>query len=370
MSDEVAKNGWTRVAFGDVVRQVRDRVDPEESSLERYIAGEHMDTDDLRIRRWGRIGDGYLGPAFHMRFKPGQVLYGSRRTYLRKVAVADFEGVTANTTFVLESKNSSVLLPDLLPFIMQTTSFHEHAIKESKGSVNPYINFSDLCWYSFGLPPLLEQRRIAALCGAVQNVIEALTRVLRTLEFLQRSCEKEAFEQVDVPTKEMRDFARLRSGKTIGVSGLPRVRSSEHPVSVFGGNGIAGFTTHALSEVPVPVVVVGRVGEYCGAVYLIREPAWVTDNALFVSELDELVDPAYLAICLKGARLNRLSSGGAQPLLNQKILGDLAIPITPLDIQHEIVLSYEAIVRHHKAASGRLGIAVDLKTKALAQLEA
>ena len=30
-----------------------------------------MDTDDLRIRRWGEIGDGYLGPAFHMRFKPG-----------------------------------------------------------------------------------------------------------------------------------------------------------------------------------------------------------------------------------------------------------------------------------------------------------
>ena len=55
--------GWTRVAFGDVVRQVKDRVDPEESGLERYVAGEHMDTDDLRIRRWGTIGDGYLGPC-------------------------------------------------------------------------------------------------------------------------------------------------------------------------------------------------------------------------------------------------------------------------------------------------------------------
>jgi type I restriction enzyme S subunit len=65
------KADWGRVAFGDVVRHVKDRVDPEESGLERYVAGEHMDTDDLRIRRWGTIGDGYLGPAFHMRFKPG-----------------------------------------------------------------------------------------------------------------------------------------------------------------------------------------------------------------------------------------------------------------------------------------------------------
>jgi type I restriction enzyme, S subunit len=86
------------VKFGDVVRQVKDKVDPKDSGLERYVAGEHMETDNLHIRRWGTIGDGYLGPAFHMRFKPGQVLYGSRRTYLRKVAVAEFEGITANTT--------------------------------------------------------------------------------------------------------------------------------------------------------------------------------------------------------------------------------------------------------------------------------
>ena len=153
--------GWRIVAFGDVVRQVKDKVNPEESGLERYVAGEHMDTDDLRIRRWGEIGDGYLGPAFHMRFKPGHVLYGSRRTYLRKVAVADFEGITANTTYVLESADPEVLLPELLPFIMQTEAFSQHSVRESKGSVNPYVNFSDLAWFEFTLPPIDEQRRIA-----------------------------------------------------------------------------------------------------------------------------------------------------------------------------------------------------------------
>lgn len=86
MLDKAKKQGWRQVKFGDVVRQVKERVDPETSGLERYVAGDHMDTDDLRIRRWGEIGSGYLGPAFHMRFRPGQVLYGSRRTYLRKVA--------------------------------------------------------------------------------------------------------------------------------------------------------------------------------------------------------------------------------------------------------------------------------------------
>jgi len=190
MPKVASENGWTRVALGDVVRQVRDRVDPEDTDLERYVAGEHMDTDDLRIRRWGTIGDGYLGPAFQMRFKPGHVLYGSRRTYLRKVAVADFEGITANTTFVFEPKDPKVLLPALLPFIMQAEFFHEHSIKQSKGSVNPYVNFSDLTWYEFALPPLEEQRRIAGMLTLSLEVYEALRRLqARASELLASTIE-------------------------------------------------------------------------------------------------------------------------------------------------------------------------------------
>lgn len=51
---------------------------------------------------------------------------------LRKVAVPDFEGICANTTFVLEPKDPTVLLPELLPFIMQTEPFHDHSINQSK----------------------------------------------------------------------------------------------------------------------------------------------------------------------------------------------------------------------------------------------
>ena len=190
MSETVSpKTGGTIVAFGDVVKKVTDKVDPEESGLERYVAGEHMATDDLRIRRWGEIGDDYLGPAFHMRFKPGQVLYGSRRTYLRKVALADFEGITANTTYVLESKDPEILLGEILPFIMQAETFHEHSKRESKGSVNPYVNFSDLAWYEFALPPLEEQRRIAEALQANERSIESLVQLRGCLKSLKSALE-------------------------------------------------------------------------------------------------------------------------------------------------------------------------------------
>ena len=189
------KPGWRRVKFGDVVRQCKEKADPETSGLERYIAGEHMDTDDLRLRRWGEIGSGYLGPAFHMRFKPGQVLYGSRRTYLRKVAVADFEGICANTTFVLEPKNPNELLPEFLPFLMQTEAFNAFSVKNSKGSVNPYINFSDLARFEFALPPMAEQKRLVDLLTATEQATEALETARNDARTLLRSLSMDQFSK-------------------------------------------------------------------------------------------------------------------------------------------------------------------------------
>ena len=180
--------GWQWVRFGDVVRQVQTKADPQTSGVERYVAGEHMDTDDLRIRRWGTIGDHYLGPAFHRRFEAGQILYGSRRTYLRKVAVAEWPGICANTTFVIEARKGTVIVPEILPWIMSSEAFHDYSIRNSKGSVNPYINFSDLVDYEFALPSdPAEQRRIADLLRAADDAVEAWREVAGRTNVLRNS---------------------------------------------------------------------------------------------------------------------------------------------------------------------------------------
>lgn len=209
----ISKAGWTRVAFGDVVRKVNDKVDPWDSGLERYVAGEHMDTDDLRIRRWGLIGDDYLGPAFHMRFKPGHVLYGSRRTYLRKVALADFEGITANTTFVLETRDPARLMPELLPFLMQTEAFHSHSIKHSKGSVNPYINFSDLEAFEFLLPPIQEQARLVDLLKGAEATTEALRNVVDAAKVLRQSTIDHFARISDRPSVPLSEICEMQNGR-------------------------------------------------------------------------------------------------------------------------------------------------------------
>ena len=171
MPEAAAKQTWARVAFGDVVKLARERSsNPEEDGFERFVGLDHLDPGDLRIRRWGNIAD---GSTFTSVFRPGRVLFGKRRAYQRKVAVAEFSGVCSGDIYVFEPTDSH-LLPELLPYICQSDGFFEHAIGTSAGSLSPRTNWESLAGYEFALPPLDEQRRITDLLHAADLASDAL----------------------------------------------------------------------------------------------------------------------------------------------------------------------------------------------------
>ncbi len=169
-----SRAGWTTVAFGDVVRLSTERSsNPESDGFERFVGLEHIEPGDLRIRRWGDIAD---GTTFTSVFRPGQVLFGKRRAYQRKVAVADFSGVCSGDIYVLEPKGKD-LLPELLPFICQTDAFFEYAVGTSAGSLSPRTNWTSLSGFQFALPPIEEQRRLSNALTTAQRLRERVLDV-------------------------------------------------------------------------------------------------------------------------------------------------------------------------------------------------
>jgi type I restriction enzyme S subunit len=180
---ETLKPGWTKVKFGEVVRLCKDRSsDPAADGIERYVGLEHLEPEDLRIRRWGLVAD---GTTFTSRFKPGQVLFGKRRAYQRKVAVADFEGVCSGDIYVFESADQNHLLPELLPFLCQTDRFFEYAVGTSAGSLSPRTNWKSLKDFEFALPSLDEQRKIAdALLSLEENNVSLADLKMHTQKLI------------------------------------------------------------------------------------------------------------------------------------------------------------------------------------------
>ena len=185
MKNESLKPGWRRVKFGDVVRLSKARcADPLVEGVERYVGLEHLEPGDLRIRSWGNVADGV---TFTSVFLPGQVLFGKRRAYQRKVAVADFSGVCSGDIYVMESKDANVLLPELLPFICQTDAFFDHAVKTSAGSLSPRTNWTGLAEFEFVLSPMDEQHRLVLLLGAVEASLVSLAEAELAAKTLENS---------------------------------------------------------------------------------------------------------------------------------------------------------------------------------------
>ena len=220
------------VKFGDIVRDIKINVDRTNNSYEHYVAGDHMDSEDLTIHRCGNFATDDVGPAFTRIFKPGQILYGSRRTYLKKVAVADFEGICANTTFVLESKDESLFDNRILPFIMLSDAFTRWSIAHSKGSTNPYVLFSDLADYEFDLPPIAEQKVLADKLWAAYRLKESYKKLIAATEEMVKSQFIEMFFKNTWKEKYLEDVVSEDCSLSYGIvqpgegveDGIPVVR--------------------------------------------------------------------------------------------------------------------------------------------------
>lgn len=107
-------------------------------------------------------------------------------------------------------------------------------------------------------------------------------------------------------------------------------KAGEFPV--YGGNGILDYANDYNME---EGIVIGRVGTYCGSVYLEQQKCWVSDNAI-KGVNKETANLRFLYYLLKSLHLNERHIGTSQPLLTQEILNNIEVDIPELKDQIKI----------------------------------
>ena len=174
LTEKQKKNGWQIVKFAEIAKNVSKRVDPTTTDLKVYVGLEHLDPQSLRIQRKGVPGD---VKGQKLRVRPGQIIFGKRRAYQKKLAIADFDGICSAHAMVLEEIPGKII-PGLLPFLMQSDMFMDRAVAISEGSLSPTIKWKSLAVQEFPLPPLERQKEILEVLEKVEELAEKTRKTL------------------------------------------------------------------------------------------------------------------------------------------------------------------------------------------------
>ena len=183
------RNGWSRVRFGDAVENVNERVEPADAAQETYVGLDDLESGNLHLRRWGK-GSDVTGTK--LRFLKGDIIFGRRRAYQRKLVVAEFDGICSAHAMVARAK-PAVVLPQFLPFLMMSDKFMRRAVEISVGSLSPTINWTTLKLEEFDLPPLDQQRHIAEILWAVDEAASEFRSTLENAALLRKARLRSAF---------------------------------------------------------------------------------------------------------------------------------------------------------------------------------
>lgn len=206
----IDKTNWKKYRFDEVCKQINvTSKKPEADGLHYVIGLEHIEPGNLHITKWDTLEK---ETTFTRKFVKGQVLFGRRRAYQRKVAYAEFDGICSGDILVFEAIEEN-LLPELLPFLIQSDGFFEKALATSAGSLSPRTKFKELADYEFLLPPKSEQKRLAELLWAADEMIEKEKKELEKV-LIEMKCIMCHFFQGENNMRPIKDFGNVFTGST------------------------------------------------------------------------------------------------------------------------------------------------------------
>jgi type I restriction enzyme, S subunit len=332
--------GWFKVKFGEIAQEINDRIDnPKDSGLQDYIGLDHLDTDEIRIKRFGSTDD---VEATKFLCKKGDIIFGKRNAYLRKVAVSDRDAVVSAHSMVIRPKGDKII-PEFLPCFMQSSQFWKTAYAISEGSMSPTIKWKTLSSKEFWIPSKSEQKTISQILWSIEDNLEKTEKLIQLTEKLKKGLLEELLtkgighkkfkqtELAEIPeewdVKKVEEVLSFEYGQ-----GLPEKKRAGGEFPVIGSSGIVGY--HDSYIVESPVIIVGRKGA-SGEVILCNNNCWPIDTTYFI-KLQNCMELLFSYYLLKSLNLAELSQKGAVPGLNRNDVYEILVPIAPKQEQKQI----------------------------------
>ena len=356
LSKKQINDGWQIVKFGEIAKNISKRVDPAETDLEVYVGLEHLDPQSLRIPRRGEPAD---VKGQKLRVRPGQIIFGKRRAYQKKVAVADFDGICSAHAMVLEEVVDKII-PGLLPFFMQSDMFMDRAVAISEGSLSPTIKWKTLAIQEFSVPPIDRQKEILKVLEKIQKSQDTNYEVESQGRKLIRALQMKFFHNPR-KIKKPKKLETFISFITSGSRGWAKYYSQEGDlflrITNFSKNTIElelsdlkhvklpAENTEGLRTLVQSCDILISVTADIGLIGFIPEngigqQAYVNQHIALIRPDQQKVHPRYLAYYLNSPEYYRyflsLNGGGAKAGLSLENLKRIPIELPSIDSQKEI----------------------------------
>jgi len=373
LTEKQKSEGWRIVKFGEIAKSVSKRVDPADTDLEVYVGLEHLEPDNLRITRRGVPSD---VKGQKLLVKPGQIIFGKRRAYQRKVAVADFEGICSAHAMVLEAIPEAVV-PEYLPFFMQSDMFMERAVAISEGSLSPTIKWKTLANQEFPLPPRPRQEEILEVLNAFEGSIEVSQSSFESLQKLRHVSENDLFK--------INDFVKVGELCDVKTGGTP----SRSKPSYWGGNikwmssgeihnrfitdtvekitdlGVQNSNARLLPENTVFIAMNGQ-GKTRGTVAISRCELTCNQSLAALICDEKKILPEFLYFYLRTQYQNiRNLTGEGRNGLNLKLVRSIQIPLVELKHQETISKFLSDIAKQSEILEDKKNQTIQMKMKVI-----
>ena len=387
---EVPPN-WIKVRFDEIAENITDRIDkPNESGLKYYIGLEHLDTDQIRIKRFGSTED---VNATKFLCKKGDIIFGKRRSYLRKVAITDRDAVVSAHSMVIRPKGD-LIVPEFLPCFMQSSIFWKTAHAISEGSMSPTIKWKTMAKQEFWIPTIEEQKKISELLWSIEENAEKNESLINTYKVIKKELLDELltngightiFKESEIgkiPKEwnviKIEDIANIRRGASPRPIKNPDYFSNDGPGWIRIGDVTPIYkyinkTTQYLSKLgaskSVRVTKGNLIMSICATIgkpVIVDMDACIHDGFVLFEDITDDIDYEFLYYVLLKTEefFKSQKQEGTQGNLNTTIVGNtvIALPDT-IEEQKQIVNIFNDVDNSIKKCTDNINYVLSLKKK-------